>query len=148
MYAFHNPQLAQLARIADAHEVQMNFLTAAWQRNKGAIASIAGKVISGNIVGAVGEVANDARKEAGRAIARLNAPPEAKATLLASAENAINVGQAAAGGGAPSTLYPLGAQGTQVVAIGGKTVSVNTLALIGIAVVLFVVVFFVARKRK
>lgn len=125
----------------------MSWLSAAWSRNKGAIASLATHVVRGDLIGAGQELAQDAVGEAKRVIARTNAPPEAQAMMLAQATNGINAAAASAGVNQPSALNPLGAQGSQVVAIGGRTVSVNTLALIGLGLVLLVVVFFVARKR-
>lgn len=126
----------------------MSWLSAAWNRNKKAIASIGGKVLSGNLLDAGRELAGDAIGEAKRAIARTGAPPEAQAVMLANAENAVNAASAAVGVNAVSPLNPLGAQGSQVVAIGGKTVSVNTIALVGLGLVLLLVVFFVARKKR
>jgi hypothetical protein len=125
----------------------MSWLSAAWDRNKGAIVKIGAGFLAGGPAGAAVVLANDARQEAARVIARTGAPPEAQATLRANAENAINAASAAAGVNNASLSNPLGAQGAQVVAIGGRTVSVNTLALIALGVVLFIVVFFVARKR-
>lgn len=124
----------------------MSWLSAAWGRNKGAIAKTAGAFFTGGPAAAAAVLANDARKEVGRVINRSGASPEAKAVLTAQAENAINAGEAAAGANAPGYLNPLGAQGTQKVAIGGSVVSVNTLALAGGAVILLVIIMMMAKR--
>jgi hypothetical protein len=126
----------------------MSWLSAAWNRNKKAIGSYGLALVTGGPVAVAGMVTKDAVGEAQRVIARSDAPPEAKAVMTANAVNGINAAGAAFGVNQPSVLNPLGAQGSQLVAIGGKTVSVNTLALVGLAVVALVLVFFVSRRKR
>lgn len=116
--------------------------------NLRAVVSVGAKALTGNISGAVQEVAGNARAEVGRVIARGNVSPEAAAVLQAQADNALNaaVASSSPGAGAPSLLNPLGAQGTQKVAIGSSTVSVNTLAMVAGGILLLVIILMVAKR--
>lgn len=116
--------------------------------NLRAVVSVGSKVVTGNLFAAGAEVAGNAMQEAKRVIARTGAPPEAQALMEANANNAITAAQAALvpAGAGPSLLNPLGAQGQQQVAIGGQTVSVNTIAMVGGGVLLLVILMMVMKR--
>jgi hypothetical protein len=126
----------------------MSWLSAAWQRNSSAITSIAGKALTGNFVGIATELAGDARAEARRVVARVGGSPDAQAAVGAQASNAVTAGVAAVvpASAQPTLLNPLGAAGSQRVALGNQTVSVNQMAAVGGALLLLVILLMVAKR--